>query len=129
MLRIPTKPYSKHEIAYYSYINYNFSNGYLLEEDKILESIDPYLPTAEEVVEQRKRYNSKSKEIDRRIRKQEARSILNPKFIYENQISVWEDEHDIYVCDLDGSWIKWDRDTYEHFKTKKGFKFKHVPKF
>jgi len=129
MLRIKPKPYNENEISYYSYINYNFTNGYLLEEDRILESIDAYLPTIEEMVEQRKRYNSKSKEIDRRIRKQQARSILNPKFLYDKQLSVLEDKHDIYVCDRDGSWVKWDRDTYEHFKTKKGFKFKHVPKF
>ena len=129
MLRMPKKPYTDNQIEYYSYINYNFSNGYLIEEDNILESIDALLPTEEELIEQRKRYISKSKEFERKIRKQQARSILTPQFICENELSVCEDKYDIYVCDRDGSWVKWDRDTYEHFKTKKGFKFKHVSKF
>ena len=129
MLRIPTKQFSSHEIAYYSYINYNYTNGYLLEEDRILDSIDASLPTGKELVKQRKRYNSISKKMDSYIRKQKAKKILNPHFLYEHQISVFEDNEDIYVIDRDGSTIKWDRDTYEHFKTEKGFKFKHVPKF
>ena len=136
MLRIKPKPYTDNQIEYYSYINYNFSNGYLIEEDNILNSIDASLPTEKELAEQRKRYNSKfkeverkSKEFERKMTKQHARSILTPQFICENELSVWEDQYDIYVCDKDGSWVKWDRDTYEHFKTKKGFKFKHVSKF
>jgi len=129
MLRIKPKPYTDNQIQYYSYINYNFSNSSLIEEDRILDSIDASLPTGKELVEQRKRYNSKSKEVERKMRKQHARSVLTPQFIWENELSVCEDQHDIYVCDKDGSWVKWDRDTYEHFKTEKGFKFKHVPKF
>jgi len=129
MLRIKPKPYTDNQIEYYSYINYNFSNSSLIEEDRILDSIDASLPTGKELVEQRKRYNFISKKMDSYIRKQRAKKILNPHFLYEHQISVFEDNEDIYVIDRDGSTIKWDRDTYEHFKTEKGFKFKHVPKF
>jgi len=129
MLRIKPKPYTDNQIEYYSYINYNFSNNSLIEEDRILDSIDASLPTGKELVEQKKRYNFISKKMDSYIRKQRAKKILNPHFLYEHQISVFEDNEDIYVIDRDGSTIKWDRDTYEHFKTEKGFKFKHVSKF
>ena len=128
MLRIKPKPYTDNQIQYYSYINYNFSNSSLIEEDRILDSIDASLPTGKELVEQRKRYNFISKKMDSYIRKQRAKKILNPHFLYEHQISVVEDKEDIYVVDRDGSLIKWDRDTYNHFKYNKGFKFKHVSK-
>ena len=129
MLKYKPKPYKENQLQYYSYINYNFVNDYLLEEDNVLSNIDADLPTSKELVEQRKRYNAISKKIDSQIRKQRAKKILNLHFLYEHQISVVEDSEDIYVIDRDGSTIKWDRDTYEHFKTEKGFKFKHVPKF
>ena len=124
-----TKPYTEEQINYFSFLNYNHVSNYLYGADETLESIDYALPIGKELVEQRKRYNKISKMFDRRIRNQEARSILNPKFLYENQISVYEDEYDIYIIDKDGSSVKWDRDTYEHFKYKKGFRFKHVSKF
>ena len=56
MLRIKPKPYTDNQIEYYSYINYNFSNGYLIEEDNILDSIDPYLPTTEEYFYRKRKY-------------------------------------------------------------------------
>ena len=129
MLRYKGKKYNEQELNYFSFINYNHVSNYLYRADETLESIDADLPTGKELIEQRKRYNKISKMFDRRIRNQEARSILNPKFLYENQISVYEDEYDIYIIDKDGSSVKWDRDTYEHFKYKKGFRFKHVSKF
>jgi len=129
MLRYKGKKYTEEQLNYFSFINYNHVNNYLYRADETLESIDADLPTGKELVEQRKRYNEISKVFDRRIKKQKARSVLNPHYLYEKQISVWEDEYDIYVIDRDGSLIKWDRDTYEHFKNKKGFKFKHVSKF
>lgn len=129
MLRIPAKPFTENQLQYYSYINYNFVNDYLIGEDSLLESIDADLPTAHELLEQRKRYNYISKKMDSKIRKQRANKVLNPHFLYEHQISVVEDDEDIYVIDRDGSLIKWDRDTYNHFKYNKGFKFKHVSKF
>lgn len=129
MLKYKPKPYKENQLQYYSYINYNFVNDYLLEEDNVLSNIDADLPTSKELVEQRKRYNAISKKMDSQIRKQRAKKILNPHFLYEHQISVCEDKYDVYVIDRDGSKIKWDWDTYNHFKNKKGFKFKHVPKF
>ena len=129
MLKYKPKPYKENQLQYYSYINYNFVNDYLLEEDNVLSNIDADLPTSKELVEQRKRYNAISKKMDSQIRKQRAKKILNPHFLYEHQISVVEDKYDVYVIDRDGSKIKWDWDTYNHFKNKKGFKFKHVPKF
>ena len=129
MLKYKPKPYKENQLQYYSYINYNFVNDYLLEEDNVLSNIDADLPTSKELVEQRKRYNAISEKMDSQIRKQRAKKILNPHFLYEHQISVCEDKYDVYVIDRDGSKIKWDWDTYNHFKNKKGFKFKHVPKF
>ena len=129
MLKYKPQPYKESQLQYYSYINYNFVNDYLLEEDNVLSNIDADLPTSKELVEQRKRYNDLSKKMDSQIRKQRANKILNPHFLYENQISICEDEYDVYVIDRDGSKIKWDWDTYHYFKNKKGFKFKHVPKF
>lgn len=129
MLKYKPKPYKENQLQYYSYINYNFVNDYLLEEDNVLSNIDADLPTSKELVEQRKRYNAISKKMDSQIRKQRAKKILNPHFLYEHQISVCEDKYDVYVIDRDGSKIKWDWDTYNHFKNKKGFKFKHVSKF
>ena len=129
MLKYKPKPYKESQLQYYSYINYNFVNDHLLEEDNILSNIDADLPKSKELLEQRKRYNDISKKMDSQIRKQRANKILNPHFLYEHQISVIEDSEDIYVVDRDGSLIKWDRDTYNHFKYNKGFKFKHVSKF
>jgi hypothetical protein len=128
MLRYKGKKYTEEQLKYFSFINYNHVNNYLYRADETLESIDADLPTNKELIEQRKRYNKLSKEYERRLRKQQARSVLNPHYLYEKQISVWEDKYDIYVIDRDGSLIKWDRDTYEHFRDKKGFKFKHVSK-
>ena len=48
MLRIPTKPFTDNQIEYYSYINYSYYNDRLIEEDRILDSIDYHLPTREE---------------------------------------------------------------------------------
>ena len=97
MLKYKPKPYKESQLQYYSYINYNFVNDYLLEEDNVLSNIDADLPTSKELVEQRKRYNAISKKMDSQIRKQRANKILNPHFLYEHQISVIEDSEDIYV--------------------------------
>jgi len=99
MLKYKRKPYTENQIQYYSYINYNYSNGYLIEEDNILESIDPYLPTANEMLEQRKRYNDISKRIDKGIIR------VEPKEVY-------------VVFDKDGSAVEWDKDTYEMMKER-----------
>lgn len=103
MLRIKPKPYTDNQIEYYSYINYNFSNGYLIEEDNILNSIDASLPTGKELVEQRKRYNKKMKELKDKI-------ITNVEEIYDEKL--------IEVLDKDGSTTYWDRDTYEMMKER-----------
>lgn len=103
MLRVPTKPYTDNQIEYYSYINYNFDNGYLLEEDNLLESIDASLPTGKELVEQRKRYNKKMKELKDKM-------ITNVEEIYDERL--------IEVMDKDGSTTYWDRDTYEMMKER-----------
>ena len=129
MLRIKTKPYTEEKLKFYSDLNYLSVGKYLAEEDEILCSIDADLPSGKELLKQRKRYNEISKEFDRRIKKQIANQVLNPHFLYENQISICEDEYDVYVIDRDGSKIKWDWDTYHYFRYNKGFKFKHVPNF
>ena len=129
MLRRSVKPYTEEQLKFYSDLNYLAVGKYLAEEVDILSSIDADLPDGKELIRQRERYNDLSKKMDSQIRKQRANKILNPHFLYEHQISVCEDKYDIYVIDRDGSKIKWDWDTYNHFKNKKGFKFKHVPKF
>lgn len=129
MLRRSVKPYTEEQLKFYSDLNYLAVGKYLAEEVDILSSIDADLPDGKELIRQRERYNDLSKKMDSQIRKQRANKILNPHFLYEHQISVCEDKYDVYVIDRDGSKIKWDWDTYNHFKNKKGFKFKHVPKF
>ena len=69
MSRITTKPFTENQLQYYSYINYNFYNDYLISEDLTLESIDADLPTAHELLEQRKTYNETAKRIDQEIKK------------------------------------------------------------
>ncbi len=129
MLRRKVKPYTEEQLKFYSDLNYLAVGKYLAEEVDILCNIDADLPSGKELLKQRKRYNEISKVFDLRIKKQIANKVLNPHFLYENQISVYEDEYDVYIIDRDGSKIKWDWDTYHHFKYNKGFKFKHVPKF
>jgi hypothetical protein len=80
MLKYKPQPYKESQLQYYSYINYNFVNDHLLEEDNVLSNIDADLPTSKELLEQRKRYNAISKKMDSQIRKQRANKILNHTF-------------------------------------------------
>jgi hypothetical protein len=98
MLKYKPKPYKESQLQYYSYINYNFVNDHLLEEDNVLSNIDADLPASKELLEQRKRYNDISKKMDSQIRKQRANKILNPHFLYEHQISVIEDKRRHLYC-------------------------------
>jgi len=61
MLRRPTKPFTDNQIQYYSYINYNYYNDRLIEEDRILESIDADLPTTEEYFYRKLKYRAMMK--------------------------------------------------------------------
>ena len=122
MLRIPAKPFTENQLQYYSYINYNFYNDYLISEDLTLESIDANLPTAHELLEQRKTYNETAKRIDQEIKKMKrkfGKVTTNEKFV----LTLNEVNDRYYLIDADGSIIEWDRDTYEHFKDKKGFNY------
>jgi len=122
MLRIPAKPFTENQLQYYSYINYNFVNDYLIGEDSLLESIDADLPTAHELLEQRKAYNKTAKRIDQEIKKMKrkfGKVTTNEKFV----LTLNEVNDRYYLIDADGSIIEWDRDTYEHFKDKKGFNY------
>ena len=122
MLRRPTKPFTDNQIQYYSYINYNFYNDYLISGDLTLESIDANLPTAHELLEQRKTYNETAKRIDQEIKKMKKKFGTvnsNEKFV----ITLTEPKDRYYLIDADGSIVEWDRDTYEHFKGKKGFNY------
>jgi ribonucleotide reductase alpha subunit len=122
MLRIPAKPFTENQLQYYSYINYNFVNDYLIGEDSLLESIDADLPTAHELLEQRKTYNKTAKRIDQEIKKMKrkfGKVTTNEKFV----LTLNEVNDRYYLIDADGSIIEWDRDTYEHFKDKKGFNY------
>ena len=58
MLRIPTKPFTDNQIEYYSYINYSYYNDRLIEEDRILDSIDYHLPTREEYFYRKIKYRA-----------------------------------------------------------------------
>ena len=122
MSRITTKPFTENQLQYYSYINYNFYNDYLISEDLTLESIDASLPTAHELLEQRKTYNETAKRIDQEIKKMKrkfGKVTTNEKFV----LTLNEVNDRYYLIDADGSIIEWDRDTYEHFKDKKGFNY------
>ena len=122
MSRITTKPFTENQLQYYSYINYNFYNDYLISEDLTLESIDANLPTAHELLEQRKTYNETAKRIDQEIKKMKrkfGKVTTNEKFV----LTLNEVNDRYYLIDADGSVVEWDRDTYEHFKGRKGFNY------
>jgi ribonucleotide reductase alpha subunit len=122
MLRYKGKKYTDNQIQYYSYINYDFYNDYLISGDLTLESIDADLPTGKELVEQRIRYNEIAKRIDQEIKKMKKKFgnvTTNEKFV----LAMNEVNDRYYLIDADGSIVEWDRDTYEHFKGKKGFNY------
>lgn len=122
MLRRPTKPFTDSQIQYYSYINYNFYNDYLISGDLTLETIDADLPTGKELIKQRIRYNEIAKRIDQEIKKMKkkfGKITTNEKFV----LALNEVNDRYYLIDADGSIVEWDRDTYEHFKGKKGFNY------
>jgi len=96
------KPFTEAEINYYCYIQNNFYNGYLIAEDTLLNSIDADLPTVEELVEQRRRYNEMSKIIKNKM----------PK------ISTWKMKEKYFVIDKDGSVTQWDADTFDMMKER-----------
>ena len=121
MLKYKPKPYTENQLQYYSYINYNFVSDYQAEEDRLLSSIDADLPTGKTLLEQRKKYNEFSKVIDRKIKKESAQNVLVPSPHSSKKISVLEEQGDVFVMDKDGSIVKWDRDTYEHFRRKNKF--------
>jgi hypothetical protein len=116
------KPFTDKEINYYCYLQNKFEKGYLIYEDMMLQSIDADLPPGEELLEQRKRYNETSKKIDREIKimKRKFGTIhTNDKFVI--QLSEINDRY--FLIDADNSIVEWDRDTYEYFKDKKGFRY------
>lgn len=121
-----TKPYTEEQINYFSFLNYNHVSNYLYGADETLESIDYALPIGKELVEQRKRYNKTAKIIDSKIKRMKhkyGRTSINDKFV----LTLNEVKDRYYLIDADGSIVEWDRDTYEHFKGKKGFNY--VSKF
>lgn len=116
------KPFTDKEINYFCYLQSKDHKGYLIYEDMMLQSIDADLPIAEELLEQRKRYNETSKKIDKEIKKMKRKYRIvhtNEKFIV--QVSQVNDRY--FIIDADGSVVEWDRDTYEYFKDKKGFNY------
>jgi len=122
MLRYKGKKYNEQELNYFSFINYNHVNSYLYRADETLESIDADLPTSKELVEQRIRYNEIAKRIDQEIKKMKKKFgnvTTNEKFV----LAMNEVNDRYYLIDADGSIVEWDRDTYEHFKGKKGFNY------
>lgn len=122
MLRRKVKPFTEEQLNYFSFINYNHINNYLYRADQTLESIDADLPTGKELVEQRIRYNEIAKRIDQEIKKMKKKFgnvTTNEKFV----LAMNEVNDRYYLIDADGSIVEWDRDTYEHFKGKKGFNY------
>ena len=122
MLRYKGKKYTEEQLNYFSFINYNHVNNYLYRADETLESIDADLPTSKELVEQRIRYNEIAKRIDQEIKKMKKKFgnvTTNEKFV----LAMNEVNDRYYLIDADGSIVEWDRDTYEHFKGKKGFNY------
>lgn len=122
MLRYKGKKYTEEQLNYFSFINYNHVNNYLYRADETLESIDADLPTGKELVEQRIRYNEIAKRIDQEIKKMKKKFgnvTTNEKFV----LAMNEVNDRYYLIDADGSIVEWDRDTYEHFKGKKGFNY------